>query len=95
MPTAKYIAMHRIVDRQTVKVEPLGEHTIEFIAKRMYDGYVQLRDGDGKEIVDLQLGVLARVIEVRKDDGEWHEIGPVEFVKPRYEVEPFYDQNIL
>ena len=85
---ASYISYHKITERQTIKIMPVEGRTVDFVARRMYDCFA---DVQGQEILDDELGVLARVLDVKLEDGYWHEIKPVEFVKARYEADTFYN----
>ena len=89
---AKFISMHRIVDRQTLKILPLKDHSVEFIVQRMYESWASVR---GAKIEDIQLGTLADIIDTRKSSGTWHHMEQVEYLKTTYATDGFDDDSIL
>lgn len=94
--TAKFIQMHKIIERTTLKIFPKEDYSLEEIVKRMYDCYAQVEKIDGKNVIkDIELGVLAEVIDYKEDPGQWHKIEPVVFAKANFEVESFFDEKIL
>lgn len=96
MPKAKYLKMHQITNRTTFKVLPKEPHSIDFIAQRMYECYATIKKVKGQRVVqDIQHGVIADVIDEKKEKGTWHKVESVEFVKANYEVEDFYKDHIL